>query len=441
VTTTDPNAGEQKRGRHAKRHDAERPANPSAGDRTPTHAADHGPDCTPADTDAETEREEPEARDDDAADNELADADELADDETTDDESGERDEGSATVEPSSEEEQASAQATEDHAAAPPPAEQQSRDEPREEARTEPEKKRSSHAVAHHPAGASLLTAAGLVTGLALAPLLFDRLKFEVATRAADAARSAAAPWPAGGEPWFWPGWVATTATVVALVVLVIAAIGVRLPDVVVLGTAVVLAVTTARAAWATLDVLNAHLWELVPACIVCLIAFGSAVAAAFRWRSGESRAAGAATGEVAGVTVGAWLLVVLLFLGGSAIASSAQTHAFGNVTSPPQDLAGLLSVRAADAPELDRLRGSWVPQLGAARVTDDAAASAYALAHHDFTTRFPTLLVRGDDIGATDLDDSWWLSLADQPLGSEEEAAGWCSASGLPGCTPRKVSG
>jgi hypothetical protein len=141
------------------------------------------------------------------------------------------------------------------------------------------------------------------------------------------------------------------------------------------------------------------------------------------------------------VTLGAWLLVVLLLLGGSAIASSAQTHAFGNVTSPPQDLAGLLSVRAADAPKLDDLRGDWVAQVGAAQVKDDAAASAYAVAHHGFTSRFPTLLVRGDDIGAADLDDSWWLSLAAQAFRSKEEAAAWCSSSGLAGCTPRHVVG
>lgn len=73
-----------------------------------------------------------------------------------------------------------------------------RPDPREEILHEPKKKRPSHALAHHPAGASLLTAAELVTGLALAPLLFDQLAFEIAARAADAARSAAAPWPAGG---------------------------------------------------------------------------------------------------------------------------------------------------------------------------------------------------------------------------------------------------
>ena len=303
------------------------------------------------------------------------------------------------------------------------------------------RKSSGHAIAHHPAGASLLTAAGLVTGLALVPLLLDQLTFEVAARAADAARSAAAPWPAGGEPWFWPGWVATTAAVVGVLVLVVAAVGLRLPDVVVLATAVALAAATARAAWSTLDVLNAHLWELVPLCIVCLIAFLSAVAAAFRWRSADSADDGTGAGEVAGVTVGAWLLVVLLLLGGSAIASSAQTHAFGNVTSPPQYLAGLLSVRAADAPELAPLGGSWVSQIAAAQVGDDAGASAYAVVHHDWTTRFPALLARGDDVGAPGLDDTWWLSLAAQPFGSEAEAAAWCTANGVADCTPRLVGG
>jgi hypothetical protein len=310
---------------------------------------------------------------------------------------------------------------------------------RETRKQRPGRRSQLHAVAHHPAGSSLLTAAGLVTGLALVPLLFDQLHFEVATRAAAASRSAAAPWPGGGEPWFWPGWLAMLAAVVAVVVLVVAALGVRVPDIAVLVTAVVLALPTARAAWATIDVLNAHLWELVPACIVCLMAFGSAVAAAFRWRSGESTATGAGTGEVAGVTVGAWLLVVLVFLGGSAIASSAQTHALGNVTSPPQDVAGLLSVRAADAPRLHDLRGSWVPQLAAAKVGDDTAATAYAVVHHDVSARYPTVLARGDDVGAADLDSSWWLSLAVVRFDSQETAAGWCNASGIPGCTARQI--
>ena len=417
MTTTEPNAGEQKRGRHAKSNDPARVADPSSEDREPAHAA------TAQDEPAEPEahgatRAEPEAGEAPGADGDARD-DAAADDSA----------GAATEE----------EAPTDAPAAAPPAERSRQQEPREEASAEPAKKRSAHAIAHHPAGASLLTAAGLVTGLALAPLLFDQLRFEVATRAADAARSAAAPWPAGGEPWFWPGWVAMTALLVGIAVLVVAAVGVRVPDAVVLVAAAVLAVTTARAAWATFAVINAHLWELIPVCIVCLLAFGSAAAAAFRWRSSDSADSGSNAGEVAGVTIGAWLLVVLLFLGGSAIASSAQTHAFGNVTSPPQDLAGLLSVRAADARALDDLRGSWVPQLGAAQVGDDAAASAYAVAHHDFTARFPTLLARGDDVGAPGLDDTWWLSLSAQGFGSRDEAAAWCAANGVT-CTPQLVS-
>ena len=371
MTTTDPNAGEQRRGRHATSDDTERAPDPASPDREPAHAA------------------------------------------------------SAPEEPAP--------------ATPPRVERSRRPEPRDEA--EPAKKRSLHPIAHHPAGASLLTASGLVTGLALAPLLFDQLRFEIAARAADAARSAAAPWPAGGEPWFWAGWVAMTALVVGVAVLVLAALGVRVPDVAVLVVAVVLAVATGRASWATFDVLNAHLWELIPVCLVCLLAFGSAAAAVFRWRSSGSPDSGSGAGEVAGVTIGAWLLVVLLLLGGSAIASSARTHAFGNAPAPPQDLAGLLSVRAADAPAVDDLRGSWVPQLGAAQVSDDAAASAYAVVHSDRTTRFPTLLARGDDVGVPGLDDTWWLSIVDQPFGSGAEAAAWCSSQGLAGCTPQMVSG
>ena len=303
----------------------------------------------------------------------------------------------------------------------------------------PEKPHSSHALAHHPAGASLLTASGLVTGLALAPALFDQLSFEVAIRAADTARSAAAPWPAGGEPWFWPGWVATTAAIVGLAVLVVAAIGVRVPDIAVLATAVVLAGATGWAALATFDVINARLWELIPVCLICVLAFGMAITAVFRWRSPTGDDKGTGAGEVAGVTIGSWLLVVLVLLGGSAIASSAETHAFGNVTSPPQDMAGLLSVRAADAPEVDALRGFWVPQVAAAQVADDAGASAYSVRHHDLRSRFPTALARGDDVGAADLDDTWWLSLVQQPFGSQQEAAAWCTTNNVPDCAARLV--
>jgi hypothetical protein len=402
VTTAEPNAEPQQRGRHAKRNDPDRPA-------------DESPDEANADgahrADDEAPREETPA-----------------------------DEESTEVEDSHDE---APQQEEPPAATPPPPDRPRAEQRRENTQEQPDKRRSMHAIAQHPAGASLLTAAGLVTGLALVPLLFDQLKFEVAARAADAARSAAAPLLAGGEPWFWPGWVANTAAIVGVAVLVVAAIGVRLPDLAVLVTAVVLAVTTARAAWATFDVLNASLWELVPVCIVCVLAFGSAVAAAFRWRSRPSDAEGSGAGEVAGVAIGAWLLVVLLLLGGSAIASSAETQAFGNVTSPPLDLAGLLSVRAADAPALDDLRGSWVPQVAAAQASDDVGGTAYAAVHNAWAIRFPAVLARGDDIGATDLDDTWWVTLVQQPFGTEEEVVAWCAGNGLaaPACTPREVAG
>ena len=74
-------------------------------------------------------------------------------------------------------------------------------------------------------------------------------------------------------------------------------------------------------------------------------------------------------------------------------------------------------------------------------VTDDAAASAYAVTHHGLTTRFPTLLARGDDIGVAGLDDTWWVSLTAQRFASQQEAAAWCGSSGVQGCTPRKIGG
>jgi len=483
VTTAEPNADEQKRGRHAKPDDEDRPDGGAEDgeaqhDRSPDDAHQAAVQLDDGDRGADTPRNEGpadeettpgdragqkltgqdtfegEAGDDEAAPESRAD-EESADEEPAEEERSDEASAAAAADPDEDErvdetaaDKSSADgrpapenpAPQQAAAAAAPAGRQVAEKSREERPAESAKKRSTHALAHHPGGASLLMASGLVTGLALVPLLFDQLNFEVGARAADAARSAA-PWPGGGEPWFWLGWVGTTAALVALVVLVVAAVGVRVPDVAVLATAVVLAAATARAAWATFAVLNAHLWELVPVCIVCVLAFGSAVTAAFRWRSPDSDDKGSGAGEVAGVTVGAWLLVVLLLLGGSAIASSAETHAFGNVTSPPQNLAGLLSVRAADAPEVDDLRGLWVPQVAAAQATDDAAATAYAVVHHGWTTRFPTLLARADDVDAPGLDDTWWVSIAVQSFRSQAEAAAFCATTGQPGCVPLEIGG
>jgi hypothetical protein len=307
-------------------------------------------------------------------------------------------------------------------------------------RAEPEqapRQRAFHSIGNHPAGFALLLCSGLVTGIALAPLLFDQLRFDVATDAARAARSAATSWPAGGEPWFWPSWLAAIAALVAVAVLVLAILGLRVPDLVVLGFAIVLTLATARAAWATLSVINSRLWELVPLTIVCVAAFGLAATALLRWRSPDEGPAGGG-GEAAAVAVGGWLIVALLLLAGAAIARSAETNA-GSGAGPPQGVAGLLSVRSADGPQIDDLEGSWAPQLSAAQVTDDTA-SAYSAQHATVAAGQPVVLVRGDDVDADDLDDTWWLTLGQLAFGSQEEAAAWCASAGPPGCVPRLVA-
>jgi hypothetical protein len=324
-------------------------------------------------------------------------------------------------------------------APPPTAPPQQQPEPQPEpAKAKAKRAWRRHAVSHHPAGSSLVLSAGLVTGLCLAPAVFDQLRFDVATRAAEAARSVAAPWPAGSTPWFWPGWVATVALLAAVAVLALAISGLRIPDAAVTGLAVVLALTTARAAYATLPVVNARLWELLPLCLVCLMAFGFAVGAAVRWRVPEGDERGGGGGEAAAVLGGSWLLVAVVLLAGSAIVSSARTNALGPAGAP-QALAGLLSVRAADAEALDDLEPGWVPQVAAAQVTDDDAATAYGTVHRGWSDRFDVLLVRGDDLEAGDVDDTWWLTLVPQSFGSQEEVTAWCGTNGLAGCGPRQV--
>ncbi|TFV61989.1 UNVERIFIED_ORG: hypothetical protein E4P37_18095 [Bacillus sp. AZ43] len=295
-----------------------------------------------------------------------------------------------------------------------------------------------HPLGHHPAGVSLLMSAALLTGLALAPVVFDQLDFRIAERAADTARSAAASWPGGGEPWFWPSWVALLAAVVAVVLLVLGFTGVRLPDLAVLALGVVLAVATARAAWATLAVVNSRLWHLLPVCLICLLAFGLAISGAARWRSPDEDGKGRGAGGAAGVVVGGWVLALLILIGGATIAN-VQESGLGP-PGPPQDVAGLLSVRSADAPALDDLRGGWVAQVAAAEVgDDDAAATAFSAAHRDATTRFPAVLARGDDVGIAD--DRTWLTLAGISFADQAAAQAWCTANAVPGCTAQEVSG
>lgn len=297
-----------------------------------------------------------------------------------------------------------------------------------------------HPLGRHRAGGSLLLSSGLLIGLFLAPLILDRLDFDIPRRAARAARSAATEWPGGGEPWFWPSWVALLAGVVAVVLVALALAGVRLPDLVVAGLGLVLAVTTARAAWATLDVVNSRLWDLIPVCLVCLLAFGLAVAGTAQWRAPDGDDPGSGAGGAASAALGGAGLALVLLLGGATVAH-VQAEGLGPA-GPPQDVAGLLSVRAADAAAVDDLGGPWVPQLDAAEIPDDAAAGGYSLRHRDRAALLPVLLVRGDDVAADDLGEGWWLSVAAEGFPDEAGAQQWCAAAGLaaPACVPRELA-
>lgn len=412
--TSDPTPTTEKRGRHARSaDDADTDAAPNENQRPEEPAAEEPADDRPADDGPEQPRE---------------------------DDAPQQPDASKFTETEPEEPAAAAKE-------PPVEERPAQDRPVDErpAEERPAKRswfrpgRTPHPLGHHPAGTSLVMSAALLIGLALAPVVFDQLDFDIANRAARTARSAAAPWPGGGEPWFWPSWVAMVAAVVAVVLLVLAFTGVRLPDLAVLVLGVVLAVATARAAWATLDVVNSRLWDLIPVALICLLAFGLAVSGAAHWRSPEGDGKGSGAGSAAGVAAAGVALSLVLLAGGAAVAS-VQAKGLGP-GGPPQDVAGLLSIRAADAREVDVLSGGWAPQLAAAQVgEDDAAATAFSARHRDSTALTPALLARGDDVGG-DLDDTWWVSLAAQRFGSEAEVAQWCTSSGLPECTPLRISG
>lgn len=295
-------------------------------------------------------------------------------------------------------------------------------------------------VGRHPAGNALLLASGLLLGLFLAPAVLGRLDFAVPDRAAAAARSAATRWPGGGEPWFWPNWVAVLAGVVAVVLVAVALAGVRLPDVVVAGLGLVLAVTTARAAWATLDVVDARIWDLLPVSALCLTAFALALSGLAHWRAPADDDPGSGAGGVATPVLVGLGLALLLLLGGATVAH-VQAEGLGPA-GPPQDVAGLLTVRADDAAAAGDLAGPWVPQLEATQIADDDAATGYSVRHRDRAALLPVLLVRGDDVTGG-LDDSWWLSVAAEGFATEAEAAQWCATAGLapPRCVPQQLAG
>ena len=145
---------------------------------------------------------------------------------------------------------------------------------------------------------------------------------------------------------------------------------------------------------------------------------------------------------MAAAALATWLAVAVVLLAGAGIAESARTHAFGDTGADAQGLPGLLTVRASDAGELAGYDGYWMAQLAAAQVTTDEQASAYAVRHHDSSAQFPTLLVRGDDTGGADVDDTWWVTLGLQSFDSTADVEAWCARAGLApaGCTPRMIT-
>ncbi|WP_324273655.1 hypothetical protein [Blastococcus brunescens] len=95
--------------------------------------------------------------------------------------------------------------------------------------------------------------------------------------------------------------------------------------------------------------------------------------------------------------IGAGLVLTLLLIAGGAVIANVQESGLGPA-GPPQDVAGLQSTRSADSSAVDDLGGAWVPQLAAAEVADDDAATAFSARHRDWAARFPAVLVRGDDV-------------------------------------------
>lgn len=289
----------------------------------------------------------------------------------------------------------------------------------------------------HASGTPLMWSSGLITGLALVPLVFDQITGSLFFLASGAARSAAPPWPTGGEPWLWPSWVATAVFLLAVAVLAVGISGLKVPSPVVLVVALAIAAGAARAVWSTFTVVNARLWELVPVCAVCVLAFLLAATAAARWRQGSS---GLTRGAVA-VVIGAWVVVTALLLGGTAIVQNVEQSATSSAATAQLGTPWLMSLRAMNAPTADDLHGHWAARIAAGQVSDETSAAAYAARHRDLALRFQVVLVRADDLPAPDMDDSWWLTLVSQPFDTPDAAQAWCTAAGFAptDCVPVQV--
>ena len=113
-----------------------------------------------------------------------------------------------------------------------------------------------------------------------------------------------------------------------------------------------------------------------------------------------------------------------------------------NVEAQVLGTRGPLGYVVTDVAAADDLTGPWVPQLDAAQIADDAAASGYSARHRDRAGILPVLLLRGDDVTADDLDDGWWLTVAAQGFADEAAVQQWCAGAGLapPACVPRQLA-
>lgn len=303
--------------------------------------------------------------------------------------------------------------------------------------TRPERIRRT--LATHPGGRPVLWAAGLVTGLDLAPLLLDRLQLDPARWAATAAHTAATPWPGGSTPLLWPATFAYAAGIVGLVVLLLGLVGAKVDDLVLLVLSVALTALTARGAWSTIDVVNRQAWWALPACVALVAAFVLAARAAVAWKTTGTRFT---SGGTVGAALRAWAVLLVLLVAGSAIATNVELSGAGQPVSASATTPDLEGVRSADAAAVTLLRGHWVAQLASTQVQDDSQATSYLQQHQELATRYGAVLARGDDVSSGRLDSSFWLTLANLGMGSESEVLNWCAAAGLgiDDCMPRDLS-
>jgi hypothetical protein len=290
----------------------------------------------------------------------------------------------------------------------------------------------------HAAGKPLVQSAALVTGLGLSPLLLERLQYDVFRTATFAARAAASPVPAGSEPTLWPPTIATVSWVTGALVVALALSGMKLPKLLLPVLALGLLVTTAFGGWSTIDVVNGKAWLLLPPCVLFVLAVVTAAQALQRSR----RPAGMYTsGSPLTTLVLGWAVVLVVLVAGTAIATEALKSSGAQLAPASAAAPTLDSVRAESAAAFDSLRGSWVPQVASASVTDQVGADAQLAKHQEWAARYSVVLVRGGDFPSQTLGAEDWLTLVTQPLGSEASVLDWCAAQGLGSndCLPRQI--